>query len=434
MARAVLGNDSDTSEYTLTQAVCQQDVNWTNMIEASGRTNERIGAEIENLIYEAHGKSFGKAAAHLEFLIDARGKGAIDICYDSDDDTYDLRRDVNSTDSGYKAIKNYIGVNIKKHFNEKTGYCYISQDPTTCYPSSSKKKKNENNNENNNNNQPIKMKNQEKTKEEERNARIMKNGWGTPEEARNKMDDIVKRIQYYGSNNGYYYNNNHVPIKKRKETKEEDEEEKEKKKKSKTETKFPSEEFVTSLNRHILDEEQKRIIARDINNNNNSLSAKSFADMVEASHGMKREHHQKVIRTLFPDLPTTQPTTTSEPLTTDFSSMYPSIMDPSSVWNGLNFGKLLFGQGLKSNKKPKIIVPPIPKTSEETCDMDDDPFACIMCCDRRIKTCLAPCGHVILCISCANKKVDSEYAEGKISMCPNCNTEITQILPLFMPN
>jgi hypothetical protein len=63
-------------------------------------------------------------------------------------------------------------------------------------------------------------------------------------------------------------------------------------------------------------------------------------------------------------------------------------------------------------------VPRLNESQDEACD-EDDPEACIVCCERKRKAVAVPCGHRVMCASCANQATEHK------SECSVCRQTVT---------
>lgn len=69
---------------------------------------------------------------------------------------------------------------------------------------------------------------------------------------------------------------------------------------------------------------------------------------------------------------------------------------------------------------------PVPKEEDERLVSSDDPHVCKICYEKRINTCISPCGHSVVCIGCSR-----ELSIQKKSKCPICRVEIERIVKII---
>ncbi len=84
----------------------------------------------------------------------------------------------------------------------------------------------------------------------------------------------------------------------------------------------------------------------------------------------------------------------------------------------------------------RLVVPTLPQqtgasnksTDKKEEEQLDDSNTCIVCQESKITTVNVACGHMVVCIPCANSIADMALLKNEAAKCPTCNTTLEKII------
>jgi hypothetical protein len=89
-------------------------------------------------------------------------------------------------------------------------------------------------------------------------------------------------------------------------------------------------------------------------------------------------------------------------------------------------------KGTSLNVRNYTVPDEIPNEDDDIEIDRQDPYCCAVCMVRRIKTAVVPCGHQIMCVTCAREFRANQTDTS--SLCPLCRAPVESIVKLFPIN